>query len=53
MNSSALAANLDQEKKIKYRYNTSGRWYRGNLHVHTVRSDGHLPLEKVVGKYAR
>jgi hypothetical protein len=53
MNTNALAANMKQEKKIQYRYDTSGRWYRGSLHVHTVHSDGHLTLDETAHKYAR
>ena len=53
METSALAEDLRQEKNITYRYDTSGRWFKGSLHLHTVRSDGHLTLEKVAGKYAR
>ena len=53
MQISALAEDLRQEKNITYRYDTSGRWFKGSLHLHTVRSDGHLTLGKVAGKYAR
>jgi hypothetical protein len=52
MRASALAEDLRQEKKIRFRYNSSGQWYRGSLHVHTERSDGHLSLNKVASKYA-
>jgi hypothetical protein len=28
-----------------------GRFYKGNIHCHSTRSDGHLPPERVVGAY--
>lgn len=30
---------------------TSGRWFRGNLHTHSDRSDGVAPPEQVIGEY--
>src|SRR3954452_1562765 len=30
---------------------TAGRWYRGNLHTHSDRSDGAAPPEQVLGEY--
>lgn len=32
-------------------FDTSGRWLRGNLHMHTTRSDGVLPPEEAIGLY--
>lgn len=30
----------------RFRYDCSGKWFKGNLHMHTTRSDGHLnPVE--------
>ncbi|GAJ01045.1 unnamed protein product, partial [marine sediment metagenome] len=26
----------------RLRYHCSGKWFKGNLHMHTTRSDGHL-----------
>jgi len=52
MDSSPMAAIQEQEKKIRYRYDTSGRWYKGSVHLHTVRSDGHLTLDELVRKYS-
>ena len=52
MNSSQVAFNQVQKKKIRFRYETSGRWYKGSMHLHTVSSDGHLILEELVQKYA-
>ena len=52
MISSPSAANQVQEKKIRYRYETSGQWYKGSLHLHTVSSDGHLSFDELVQKYA-
>jgi hypothetical protein len=46
------ASNLIREKRIKYRYETSGHWFKGSIHLHTDRSDGHLTLEDVAHKYA-
>ena len=52
MNTSQAAANQFKEKKTRCRYETSGQWYKGSLHLHTVRSDGHLTLDEVVQKYS-
>jgi hypothetical protein len=30
-----------------------GRWYRGNLHAHSDRSDGVAPPEEVIAAYWR
>lgn len=32
-------------------FDTSGRWLRGNLHMHTTRSDGALPPEEAIRVY--
>jgi hypothetical protein len=34
-------------------FSTPGRFWRGNLHTHSTRSDGALPPEKVVDAYKR
>jgi hypothetical protein len=52
MNSSQVVLNPDHMKRTRYRYETSGQWYKGSLHLHTVSSDGHLTLEEVVQKYS-
>jgi hypothetical protein len=52
MRAYAEANGLDLNRKERYRYDTSGNWYKGNVHVHTIRSDGHLCLEAVARKYA-
>jgi hypothetical protein len=52
MNPSPLAADEVQEKKTRFRYDTSGRWYKGSIHLHTVNSDGHLTLDALVQKYS-
>jgi hypothetical protein len=52
MNSSQVAVNQGQEKRIRYRYDTSGRWYKGSIHLHTISSDGHLTLDELVQKYS-
>jgi hypothetical protein len=52
METSCLAGDLPQEHRLRYRYATSGQWYKGSLHLHTNRSDGHLSLSELVKKYA-
>jgi predicted metal-dependent phosphoesterase TrpH len=32
-------------------FDAAGRWYRGNLHTHSDRSDGVAPVEHVCGEY--
>jgi predicted metal-dependent phosphoesterase TrpH len=32
-------------------FERAGRWYRGNLHTHSNRSDGAAPPEQVVEEY--
>lgn len=32
-------------------FNKPGRFYRGNLHTHSTRSDGHLPPAEVIAAY--
>jgi hypothetical protein len=32
-------------------FGAAGRWYRGNLHTHSNRSDGAAPPEQVLGEY--
>ena len=32
-------------------FTASGHWYKGNLHTHTTRSDGHFDPEEVVRRY--
>ncbi|MGC8779357.1 MAG: PHP domain-containing protein [Anaerolineae bacterium] len=34
------------------RYDTSGRWYKGNIHLHTTRSDGGMSYAEVAALYA-
>jgi hypothetical protein len=38
--------------KTRFRYDTIGNWYKGNLHLHTVDSDGFLTDEEVMVRYA-
>jgi hypothetical protein len=38
--------------KKGFKYDTSGSWYKGNIHVHTTNSDGFLSASEVVAKYA-
>lgn len=53
METGNLAADIRHGHQSRYRYNTSGRWYKGSLHLHTNRSDGHLPIAELVKKYAK
>ena len=34
-----------------FRYDTSGRWYKGNTHIHTTRSDGGMTYAEVTQLY--
>jgi hypothetical protein len=36
---------------MKNLFNTSGTWYKGNLHMHTLCSDGHLSPEAAISLY--
>jgi hypothetical protein len=47
-----MAANQVPEKNIRYRYETSGQWYKGSIHLHTASSDGHLTLNELAQKYS-
>jgi hypothetical protein len=38
--------------KRKFTYDTTGNWYKGNIHVHTSNSDGDLSASQVMAKYA-
>jgi hypothetical protein len=52
MNSRQIAVNPMRLKRTRYRYETSGQWYKGSLHLHTVSSDGHLTLDELIQKYS-
>jgi hypothetical protein len=52
MISDSVAVKQIPEKKVQYRYDTKGRWFKGSLHLHTVSSDGHLTFDELVSKYA-
>jgi len=39
-------------RKGQFRYDTSGRWYKGNTHIHTTRSDGGMTYAEVTQLYA-
>jgi len=52
MISSPMAVNQIQDKRIRNRYETSGQWYKGSIHLHTVSSDGHLTFDDLVQKYS-
>lgn len=34
-------------------FHAGGNWYKGNLHMHTQRSDGHLSPAEAIGAYRR
>jgi hypothetical protein len=36
----------------RFRYDCSGKWFKGSVHVHTDRSSGRLPLSEVTAFYA-
>ena len=36
----------------RFRYDTSGHWYKGNIHLHTTRSDGGMTYAQVAALYA-
>ena len=38
--------------KTRFKYDTTGNWYKGNLHSHTVNSDGFLTAKEVIARYA-
>ncbi|MBW2467945.1 MAG: CehA/McbA family metallohydrolase [Deltaproteobacteria bacterium] len=52
MENSCLAADIRHAHHSRYRYTTSGQWYKGSLHLHTNRSDGHLSIRDLVKMYA-
>jgi hypothetical protein len=52
MNSRQMAVNSMRLKRTRYRYETSGQWYKGSIHLHTVSSDGHLTLDELIKKYS-
>lgn len=37
--------------KLKFRYNTSGNWYKGNTHIHSTFSDGTKTIEELDEMY--
>jgi len=39
-------------RPVPNRYNTDGRWFKGNTHIHTTRSDGGKDVRTVVEMYA-
>ena len=52
METSCLAKDIRPRHQLRYRYSTSGQWFKGSLHLHTNRSDGHLSVTELVEKYA-
>jgi hypothetical protein len=52
METSSLAVDIRQERWMNYRYATSGQWYKGSLHLHTNRSDGHFSTRELIEMYA-
>jgi hypothetical protein len=47
-----MAEDIRQIQRPRNRYATSGQWYKGCLHLHTNRSDGHLSIKELVDLYA-
>lgn len=39
--------------KTRFKYDTTGNWYKGNLHLHTIDSDGFLSDKDVIARYAK
>ncbi|MCX7590759.1 MAG: CehA/McbA family metallohydrolase [Kiritimatiellae bacterium] len=37
----------------RFRYNTSGKWYKGNTHIHTTASDGGMNIEQIERLYSQ
>jgi len=37
---------------MKFRYDTSGRWYKGNTHIHSTASDGGRTADELAAMYA-
>jgi hypothetical protein len=52
MEANCLAEDIGQRHRMRYRYATSGRWFKGSLHLHTNHSDGHLSVTELADKYA-
>lgn len=52
MISTPMAVQQIPKERIVYRYETSGQWYKGSIHLHTVSSDGHLTIDELVQKYS-
>jgi hypothetical protein len=52
MTQGSLAENIRPANQPKYRYQTSRQWYKGNLHLHTNRSDGHFSITETAERYA-
>lgn len=52
MNANPLFKIQAANQKMTPRYDMSGRWFKGSLHLHTQNSDGYLSIEQVVRKYA-
>ncbi len=43
--------NKSMSMEERFRYDCSGKWFKGNLHMHTSRSDGHLNLAEASAYY--
>jgi hypothetical protein len=52
MEVNCLAEDIRQRHQLRYRYDTSGQWFKGSLHLHTNCSDGHQSVAELVEKYA-
>jgi hypothetical protein len=40
------------ECEKKFRYNTTGQWFKGAPHIHTTASDGGMTISEIAGLYA-
>jgi len=52
MNYGGLLMNESMSMEERFRYDCSGKWFKGNLHMHTNRSDGGLNLAEASAYYA-
>jgi len=43
---------MNMSMEERFRYDCSGKWFKGNVHMHTSRSDGRLNLAEAVHYYS-
>jgi hypothetical protein len=42
---------MNESMEERFRYSCSGKWFKGNLHMHTTRSDGRLDVAEAAAYY--